>query len=1073
MTIVEQTPGSFSEYLAFRTDFDHDGLCDAWEVAGIDVPGRPDNLPLPGASPTRRDIFLEIDAMQGRAPLQFALDDVVTAFTTAPNGGIALHPFLDETQLPRQPLPLHFWASDFDPMKDAHFGTAQERSDPQWIAAKAQAYRYCLFADTITRSTQGQQTGKAKNIVCRDFVVALGSAMFNRAPVPGGTRDQQSAALMHELGHALGLHHGGRDDLNHKPNYRSVMNYLWTFPSSTQSRLRWHLQYATVLTNTLNEFSLDEYLGIGGLPGDSVLIPTRAWQQRRPNRLRVVPEAGPVDWNQDGNVRSQQSWQFVDHDPAHSVLTPYLDWSIVVLDSVSNDTLAAAASAYDEVTFEDVDAIEGVFCDCNGNGRADYRDILSGTSWDLDLNGLPDECQRQRVTFRMPRIRPCPAGDADSLAFDVDLGGLCAYDTAATQLPLLARPYWIDSPGPVFWDASVPAESLVGVLVDDTHAHFATASISGCGRIRVDIYAGQQFLCRSDTCDVRSFDLNALSAGTVDRFDYTAMQAAMGSGGGSCADADWSGVVNGMDLAYFLAHYWSSAPHHVVRRVLTPNGGETINTSSNVNIAWRRGFGDSSRVTITLLRDSQPSTRIAIVGNYLDGGSYLWSVPAGLITAGDYRVEVVHTAGIWRSGDQPTGADTSDAPFTIQTPENGGCPLVETLTSDGWLVENTILGRSLDGSLLTDAYRLTRTPSATDGVYRLRVRENETETTRLDRVALLVVDHVPEMHAYAMNGRVLLGSSIAARNVTRQDGTDITARITATGGDGYTGVAGETLLVEMPSNAQENGVKDLDPVIIDPGDKGGGGGLVADGHGLESRDATVLASAGIAIQGRDDKGVWRTVRKIYPRERFDEMLVDTLDQGPLRLVFLGRHKVRFVGRVIPAVTQRDGLSLPMMKAEHTRSGNVLNAIKDADGTTVTLARGDTIAMEFAAPPIGSGLVRSVFLVARGAYTSGVSQPEGRIVLPGRYELLQNRPNPFSHATAIGFALPRASHVKIEVYDLAGRMVAMPGDGVYSAGVWTVEWDGRDMAGRALPATMYFYRMTAGTFRAQKKLVILP
>ena len=32
---------------------------------------------------------------------------------------------------------------------------------------------------------------------------------------------------MHELGHNLGLEHGGRDDGNYKPNYLSVMNYLY------------------------------------------------------------------------------------------------------------------------------------------------------------------------------------------------------------------------------------------------------------------------------------------------------------------------------------------------------------------------------------------------------------------------------------------------------------------------------------------------------------------------------------------------------------------------------------------------------------------------------------------------------------------------------------------------------------------------------------------------------------------------------------------------------------------------------------------------------------------------------
>ena len=42
--------------------------------------------------------------------------------------------------------------------------------------------------------------------------------------------DFQAAAFMHELGHTLGLLHGGGDDINFKPNYVSVMNYLWEMP---------------------------------------------------------------------------------------------------------------------------------------------------------------------------------------------------------------------------------------------------------------------------------------------------------------------------------------------------------------------------------------------------------------------------------------------------------------------------------------------------------------------------------------------------------------------------------------------------------------------------------------------------------------------------------------------------------------------------------------------------------------------------------------------------------------------------------------------------------------------------
>jgi hypothetical protein len=41
---------------------------------------------------------------------------------------------------------------------------------------------------------------------------------------------RMSGVLMHELGHNLGLFHGGNDGFNYKPNYNSVMNYAYQFP---------------------------------------------------------------------------------------------------------------------------------------------------------------------------------------------------------------------------------------------------------------------------------------------------------------------------------------------------------------------------------------------------------------------------------------------------------------------------------------------------------------------------------------------------------------------------------------------------------------------------------------------------------------------------------------------------------------------------------------------------------------------------------------------------------------------------------------------------------------------------
>jgi len=79
---------------------------------------------------------------------------------------------------------------------------------------------------------------------------------------------------------------------------------------------------------------------------------------------------------------------------------------------------------------------------------------------------------------------------------------------------------------------------------------------------------------------------------------------------------------------------------------------------------------------------------------------------------------------------------------------------------------------------------------------------------------------------------------------------------------------------------------------------------------------------------------------------------------------------------------------------------------------------------------------------------------------------------FGHSTTVGFALPVASQTKLEVFDLQGRRVGVLEDRLIEAGFHSVDWDRRDAKGNPVSAGVYLYRMTAGSFRAQKKMVLL-
>jgi hypothetical protein len=82
------------------------------------------------------------------------------------------------------------------------------------------------------------------------------------------------------------------------------------------------------------------------------------------------------------------------------------------------------------------------------------------------------------------------------------------------------------------------------------------------------------------------------------------------------------------------------------------------------------------------------------------------------------------------------------------------------------------------------------------------------------------------------------------------------------------------------------------------------------------------------------------------------------------------------------------------------------------------------------------------------------------------------PNPFTGRTAIAYALPAASHVSLNIYDVNGRLVRTVVDADMEAGTHRATWDGTDDRGHRVARGMYFCRMAAGEFSATGKVVLL-
>ena len=256
-------------------DSDGDALPDCWEREGIkDANGDVIvDLPAMGADPNIKDIFVEVDYMDcafggcasgiahSHKPWDVSIDIVIRAFFNAPVDcdeddpkdckGIRLHvdhgPSTVMHPETADPVQGDVWGNlsrsnvrvdgsgTLVPDGIAHrddFGRAGNACDDATVTQalidlrnrhftpeRRFVFHYVVFVHNRCNATNGGAT-----------VPGIGSFItLGRHPMNNqvGTAWEQAGTFMHELGHDLGLQHGGSDTMNWKPNYLSVMSYAF------------------------------------------------------------------------------------------------------------------------------------------------------------------------------------------------------------------------------------------------------------------------------------------------------------------------------------------------------------------------------------------------------------------------------------------------------------------------------------------------------------------------------------------------------------------------------------------------------------------------------------------------------------------------------------------------------------------------------------------------------------------------------------------------------------------------------------------------------------------------------
>jgi hypothetical protein len=88
-------------------------------------------------------------------------------------------------------------------------------------------------------------------------------------------------------------------------------------------------------------------------------------------------------------------------------------------------------------------------------------------------------------------------------------------------------------------------------------------------------------------------------------------------------------------------------------------------------------------------------------------------------------------------------------------------------------------------------------------------------------------------------------------------------------------------------------------------------------------------------------------------------------------------------------------------------------------------------------------------------------------IPLNYKLEQNYPNPFNPSTTISFTIAKSSVVKLSVYNLLGQKVAALFNGNMNEGQKSVLFDASKLS-----SGFYIYSLEAGSFKSQKKMLLL-
>ncbi len=231
-------------------------------------------------------------------------------------------------------------------------------------------------------------------------------------------------------------------------------------------------------------------------------------------------------------------------------------------------------------------------------------------------------------------------------------------------------------------------------------------------------------------------------------------------------------------------------------------------------------------------------------------------------------------------------------------------------------------------------------------------------------------------------------------------------------------------------------------------------------------------------------GRWDSLGVAYGRLNHSRWMVDVSDVDSLvfRIMCHG-NDTTFIDRIALVKLEGSGWSKQeatmdsAMRCNPPPGGadNVKMGLTFQDTLNVTLLTSQQISLCF--DKVDSSItypLRDYVFQSRGFYipTQVGGGQQSSAEAPLRFDLEVKQITPLSRVAFINYSVPYLTHVKIGVYDIAGRLVMKVVDAEVESGEHCFEWKGCDHASRRVASGIYFVKMTTEDYKETTKVVIL-